>query len=124
MQHKVSGLRARFHPGQDDWLGIIYAKPYKIESIDPEYPGKLANWQMFVGLGVGARIYRAGAELLPGQRWALSGVTTEAAQGVRRRLHAEDPYRWQTSSCPWCRARRIDWGTVAASAFAGHPALT
>ena len=78
VQHKASGLRARFHPAADR-LGTVYAKSYKIDSIDPDAPGKSQDWSYYVGLGIGRRIYLAGAGLLPDRRWALGEVTTEAA---------------------------------------------
>ena len=108
MQHKVSGLRARFHPAADK-LGTVYAKSYKIDSIDAAAPGKSQDWNDYVGLGIGRRIYMAGAELLPDQRWALGEVTTEAAQALRRRLHGVEPYRWQADACSWCSLRGLDW---------------
>jgi len=122
VQHKASGLRARFHVDSGDEPGLIYSKPYKIESIDPDAPGVLLAWEAYVGLGIGARLYQAGADLVPGQRWA-HGTIQEPARAVRRRLHAREPYRWQ-SSCTWCQERGVDWHTATAADFTGHPHVT
>ena len=119
VQHKASGLRARFHVDSNDEPGWIYSKPYKIDSIDPDAPGVLLAWEAFAGLGIGTRLYQAGADLVPGQRWA-HGVIQEPARAVRRRLHAREPYRWQ-ASCTWCQDRGVDWHTATAADFTGHP---
>lgn len=119
VQHKASGLRGRFHVGTGDEPGLIYSKPYRIGSIDPDAPGVLLAWEAYVGLGIGTRLYQAAADLVPGQRWA-HGAIQEPARAVRRRLHAREPHRWQ-ASCTWCQDRSVDWYTATAADFAGHP---
>ena len=108
VQHRASGLRATFTvkealltgPAAVGRFGAVYSKPYRIESLSPDPdPGP---WQWYVGLGIGTKIYRHGARLLPDVRW-VSGVTAPEADGVRRRLHDEDPYVWRWSGCDRCR---------------------
>ena len=95
VQHKASGLRAYFTPGDpaSDYGGMfgqVYSKPYRIGSLDPSRPGVSADWNSFVGLGIGRKIYLTGARILPAERW-LTSAASEQAAGLRRRLHAMDP---------------------------------
>ena len=123
VQHEASGLRATFEQGRvitgDKRPGYIYSKSYKIQSLDPRRPGVMDNWNSFVGLGIGAKLYLAGAALLPDERWA-SGTASPQALGLRRRLHLVDPYRWESPDCQWCDTNGIDWWTAQATEFDTH----
>jgi hypothetical protein len=124
VQHAASGLRAQFQP--DDAqpgvgrFGFVYAKHYNIPSIDPS--GAEGSPHIYEGLGIGAMIYRRGAAEFPDMRWR-GGVQSEAAQGLRRRLHAEDPYIWD-ASCPLCAQHfhedNLDWTQRAREDFPPH----
>jgi len=123
VQHAASGLRARFEldeaqPGVGRF-GSIYAKHYKIASIDPS--GAEGRPHLFEGLGIGAMIYRRAAAEYPDVRWR-GGTLTEAAHALRRRLHNEDPYIWAA----WCQLcdRHFqdgkDWSQRAREDFPTH----
>lgn len=124
VQHQVSGLRATFTPG---WVaedgarapGEVLSKPYRIGSLDDERPGTAIDWREFIGLGIGVRIYLRGASTLPAERWGNNSLAREAA-ALRRKLHAFEPYVWQSSDCTWSDPRSIDWPTARAEDFEGH----
>lgn len=123
VQHQASGLRARFTALADlPGFGVIFSKPYRIPSIDPEAPDSTGDdWERYAGGGIGRRIYLEGAALMPELRWKRSGATSPAADRVRERLHRRDPLRWDSALCDWCRGRRIDWGTAVPETFDTHP---
>lgn len=98
VQHRASGMRVMFHPAGES-PGTVFAKPYKIDSIDPDEPARDSSWWMeFQGLGVGAKVYLRGAELLPDLRWRDTSGPDEA-RALRRKLHAIDPYTWHLGKC-------------------------
>lgn len=102
VQHRASGLRAHF--GYANNPGLVFSKPYSIGSIDPdcpdepEGPGGSQEWSAYTGLGIGGRLYRHGAEMLPDYRWR-STAGPDAARALRRRLHREAPWRWHSAEC-------------------------
>lgn len=113
VQHKASGQRARFqhHPDDPQREGVVFAKPYKIESIDParvEAPENRApDWLDFTGLGIGTKLYLRAAEELPDVRWGGTSVS-EYAEPLRAKLHAADPWRWRSRSCTCAEG----WGAL------------
>lgn len=122
VQHVASGLRARFTmPKSRRGVGGVFSRPYSIASIDPD-PNQIDargwEWQRHAGLGIGTRIYLHGAQQFPGVRWSAS-VTNEASEGVRRKLHLVDPWRWAVT-CEWCTAHDIDWLSAEPRTFAQH----
>jgi hypothetical protein len=104
VEHPASGLRARFqhHPDDPGREGVVFAKPYKIESIDPtrrEDPEDRApRWRDYAGLGIGTRLYLRAAQELPDVRWGGISVS-EYAEPLRAKLHAADPWRWRSRTC-------------------------
>ena len=102
VQHQASGLRAHF--GYADNPGFVFSKPYSISSIDPDRPDEPEvpdggqGWLTYTGLGIGGRLYRYGAEMLPEYRWR-STAGPDAARALRRRLHREAPWRWHSAEC-------------------------
>ena len=96
--HARSGLSAVFAPDRTrPGLGVIYSKQ-----------GASERWEHYVGLGIGAKIYRYGASLYPELRWA-SSHSSAMASGLRRKLHAEDPWLWEYSGCTWCSTYLLCW---------------
>lgn len=123
IQHAASGLRAVFTV-RDDGYGSVYAKPYRIKSIDPENPGTAENWEMYAGLGIGEKIYREAHRLMPDVRWSSHAITTYSAR-LRQKLHFSDPYIW-SANCPWCgpkldRTRIYSWDKTDRDFFIDHP---
>lgn len=121
IQHKASGLRARFvledsSPG----YGTVFSKPYEINSIDPANPGHCSDWETYVGLGIGTQIYLEGERLNPGIRWRTQ-ATRDGSRGVRRKLHASNPHTWQDADCTWCNNMTISWDTATAADYERHP---
>lgn len=121
VQHQASGLRARFtreHAG----VGLVFSKPHRIASIDPStdvITGQPASaWHEYAGLGIGARIYAHGAALMPEVRWRIAAVS-DAASRLRARLHAEDPWRWESDRCS-CRKSWPAFPHQAAAQAAEH----
>jgi hypothetical protein len=102
VQHQASGLRAHF--GYADNPGFVFSKPSSIGSIDPDRPDEPEvpdggqGWLTYTGLGIGGRLYRYGAEMLPEYRWR-STAGPDAARALRRRLHREAPWRWHSAEC-------------------------
>lgn len=101
VQHQASGMRVMFIPAGES-PGTVFAKPYKIDSIDPldqgKFPPDSSWWMEYQGLGIGAKVYRRGAELLPDLRWRDASGSVEA-RALRRKLHAIDPYTWDLGRC-------------------------
>lgn len=125
VQHQASGLRAEFrHRGKA--IGVVFAKSYKIPSIDPrDRRDPLhddGSWEQYVGLGIGQRIYQHAAVLLPKVRWR-AGTQSDAAIALRRRLHSADPWRWQSRLCT-CRDHWDGLTRTGASAAEHHPTLS
>lgn len=123
IQHAASGLRAVFTI-RDDGYGSVYAKPYRIDSIDPENPGTAGNWERYAGLGIGEKIYREAHGLMPDVRWSSHAMTDYSAR-LRQKLHFSDPYTW-SASCPWCgpkldRTRIYSWDKTDREFFTDHP---
>lgn len=112
--HARSGLSAVFAPDTSrPGLGVIYSKQ-----------GAIERWEHYVGLGIGAKIYRYGASLYPELRWA-SSHSSAMASGLRRKLHAEDPWLWEYSGCTWCSTHLPTWWEDASPEdFTGHEAAT
>lgn len=122
VQHRASGLRARMCLPQQGDVGKVYSKAHSIPSIDPNGHGDA--WEQYRGLGIGRRLYAAGAAKLPHLRWASSTASREAS-GVRRYLHSLDPHRWQ-ADCAWCTARSNQssysgWAQWSEQDFEQHP---
>lgn len=121
VQHQASGLRARFTRGRNG-VGTVFAKPYSITSIDPSQPEddehRAPDWWVYVGLGVGRRIYDHAATLLPEERWR-AGTQTGAAMALRGRLHTKDPWRWQSRDCS-CFAMWDAFSNPAEASVATH----
>lgn len=121
VQHVSSGLRAQFIPcTEESSFGSIFSKPYNIASIDLDNKGNCPDWEVYVGLGIGTSIYRLGAKALPEIRWR-TGDLTEFSSAVRRKLHHEDPYKWATYDCCWCKANLSQqWDVALPADFDGH----
>jgi hypothetical protein len=120
VQHRASGLRARFHlPGAGRSIGGVYAKPHRLDSIDPDRPGTSLDWDRFAGLGIGRRIYEHAAALHPDVRWG-SASTTPAAYRLRESLHATRPFFW-AGPCSWCNQHIPFWDQARPEDFTNHP---
>lgn len=123
VQHQASGIRARFtrEPGG---RGLVFSKPYRIASIDPstdvitDKVDVAPRWHEYAGLGIGARVYRHGAALMPEVRWRIAAVS-DAASRLRARLHTEDPWRWESDRCS-CRKTWPAFPHQAAARAAEH----
>ncbi|MGY4541359.1 hypothetical protein ACVWY0_001268 [Arthrobacter sp. UYNi723] len=123
VQHIASGLRAMFtviRPG----MGAVFSKPYNIGSIDPDNPGTATQWESYVGLGIGERIYAEAHRLEPDVRW-MSGATSPYSTRLREKLHAVDPYIW-SGSCQWCEQKLAQlgiysWDAAGKEFFTDHP---
>lgn len=128
VQHKASGLRARFmyHPERPDRDGTVYARPYGIDSIDPERvenpENRAPEWRAYAGLGIGTRLYLRAAEELPDVRWGGTSFS-EYAEPLRAKLHAMDPWRWRSRTCT-CYATWDGLAREAADQVAHDPAPT
>lgn len=124
VQHKASGLRGDFTLSETGrpHIGTVFSKPYNLRSIDPDnHPGEILNdWERYVGLGIGKKLYQAAAQLMPETRWQSSVASTYAA-GARTRLHLADPWRWQGSGCTWCHDHDTLWAEASPEFFADHP---
>lgn len=114
LQHAATGLRARFTVRRSDGKGIVFSKSHDIPAVAPS-----PSPEYFVGLGIGERLYTEAAQHLPHVRWTAA-TTTKQARGLRRKLHARDPYIW-AGECAWCVQKGIDWTTATQGAFADHP---
>lgn len=121
IQHLASGLRARF--SMLNGTGTVFSKPYSIESIDPDNPGTLGDWESYVGLGIGERIYAEAHRLAPDVRW-VSGASSPYSTQLRQKLHATNPYIW-SARCPWCEQNLekfgISWDAATQEFFNDHP---
>lgn len=125
VQHRASGLRGRFTVQAGSEEGLVESRSYKINSIDPADAGRddVHNWQAYVGLGIGVRLYQRAGEEWPQVRWAKGIDHARSARystALRRKLHAADPWRWQTGYCAWCAGQRVDWEHADRATFAGH----
>ncbi|MFI8528470.1 hypothetical protein ACIGB8_28710 [Promicromonospora sukumoe] len=126
VQHKASGMRARFmhRPDRDDRDGTVFARPYDIDSIDPdriENPQDRApEWRDYAGLGIGTRLYLRAAEELPDVRWGGTSYS-QYAEPLRAKLHAIDPWRWRSRTCT-CYAAWGDLTPQTAAEVAHDPA--
>lgn len=120
LQHAASGLRGRFHQDTDGF-GVIFSKPYAIDSIDHGKPNDHGgSWERYVGVGIGRRIYLLAARLDPQRRWDV-GILNPEAVPLRDRLHGADPFHWATNNCTWCIQHNLDWRSADAAAFTAHP---
>lgn len=124
VQHKASGLRARFSPHRADTPGDrgVNSKPQDVPNIDPDAAeSNDTSCLEWVGLGIGTRIYQEAARLLPDTRFSAGSVTGNAVH-VRAKLHqgAQGAWQWEDRNCGWCTKRPIEWGTATASDFTGH----
>ena len=117
LQHARSGLRAHFTV-DGDGFGDVHSKPYGAGGV-PSIGDSPSDWTTYVGFGIGTRIYRQGAALYPDVRWRAV-VTSMYSAGVRRKLHALDPWRWHDSGCPWCNERG-EWAMLSQADWAAHP---
>jgi hypothetical protein len=125
IQHRASGLRGSFTVTSAG-MGSVGSKPFEIESIDPERPGKLEVWQPYVGLGIGTGIYAEAHRLEPDVRWWTNfGTLSDYSRPLRRKLHAANPYIW-AGPCEWCNVN-LDkdgiyaWTLAPRSWFNAHP---
>lgn len=112
LEHVASGTAIRLwvsteRPG----FGSLVAGRHKVFRGEPLNSDHL-------GLGIGRRLYKEAAARYPDVRWA-SQATNEHSAGVRRALHAEDPWRWESGSCVLCREER-GWRGRGPSDFADH----
>lgn len=104
VQHKASGLRAIFYYGGRDHaqVGWVLSKTYSVDSIDPDRTesgtSRGASWRAYAGLGIGTKIYQHASTVLPELRWA-DGSVSPYGKGIRRRMHTQDPWRWQLNTC-------------------------
>lgn len=122
VQHLASGLRARF--AMLGKIGTVFSKPYSIGSIDPENPGTATQWESYVGLGIGERIYCEAHRLAPDVRW-VSGASSPYSTRLREKLHAADPYIW-SARCQWCEQNLeklgiYSWDAADREFFNDHP---
>jgi len=117
VQHARSGLRAQFTVAADG-MGDVFSKPYELGGVRliGDSPG---DWQTYVGFGIGAIIYRRGADFFPDVRWRVQ-ATSDYSYGLRRKLHADDPWRWGTQSCSWCDANG-GWENLRQEDMVAHP---
>lgn len=97
LEHYTSGQRIRCTESSTPGIWTIHAKSYEVPAISNTAPHDLGD--LVYGLGLGARIYQEAARLVPEARWARSSVIQLSSAGVRRKLHREDPYRWQSPDC-------------------------
>jgi len=121
VQHQESGLRVRFFVTEG--IGRVYAQSYRIPTLDPAFPDPDPElWERWSGLGIGTQIYRRAARAFPGARWP-SGNPQDPAVGVRRKLHREDPWRWEDKDCAWCRENLPDrdWRAAPRAVLEAHP---
>lgn len=115
VQHRASGLRAQFTYGGRRYgkTGVVLAKAYSIESIDPERVetdgGWGRDWDLYAGLGIGRAIYRRAATELPNMRWRDNAVSFYG-HGIRAAMHAEEPWRWESTHC----ACSSEWSSLTA----------
>lgn len=107
VQHRASPLRAQFTYGGRRYggQGVVLSKAYSIASIDPDRPEEEQDWGtgwwMYTGLGIGRALYERAAVELPAVRWQ-DGAVSFYSRGLRAKLHAADPWRWQSKQC-MCR---------------------
>lgn len=97
LEHYTSGQRIRCTESSTPGIWTIHAKSYEVPEISNTTPRGLGD--LVYGLGLGTRIYQQAARLVPEARWARSSVIQLSSAGVRRKLHREDPYRWQSPDC-------------------------
>lgn len=103
VQHRASPLRAQFTYGGRRQHGVVLSKAYSIASIDPDRPEEEerdwgTGWWMYAGLGIGRALYERAAVELPAVRWQDDSVSFYS-RGLRTKLHAADPWRWQSRQC-------------------------
>ena len=116
--HPATGLHAHFTLDADGTFGAVNSDS------DP-------SAVTYTGLGIGTRLYLAAAAQLPDVRWRDCTVSSEYGHGIRRALHAADPWRWQDKTCPACRDPRPGdaptnmWAALTPDTAAArhHPAL-
>lgn len=123
IQHRASGLRAMFML-HGNGFGEVSSTPSNVKSIDPGYPSECQEWRDFLGLGIGRSIYAEGHSLFPHVRW-ISKASTPYAEGLRKKLHAANPYTWE-DKCQWCETKAKNlgissWKAADRSFFANHP---
>lgn len=118
VQHKASGMRARFAYHPDKVEGKVYSRPYGIVSIDPDRiedpQDRAPEWQDYAGLGIGTKLYLRAAEELSDVRWGATSVSPYA-EPLRTKLHAIDPWRWRSRTCTCYET----WGELSPQAAAG-----
>jgi len=111
VEHRATGLSLSFTE-QEERPGLGHFGAINAKSFPPQ-------WEDFVGLGIGTKLYRRGAAELPGVRWRETAPKA-AAVGARGHLHPEDPYAWHWSDCQWC-SDQGGWAQLPRSAFVDHP---
>lgn len=118
VEHNASGLRANCFTKTDGSWGIR-SKSYEVASPS----GKGDDGQLYVGLGIGRWLYTVAASHRPRARWRADAVIQPAALAVRRALHLEDPFTWDsgTGECDWCWERKLEWSDAARDDFSAHP---
>lgn len=124
VQHQLSGLRVRMtrmnrpdpHYEEGAEFYTVLSRPYggtEIPSIRPSgAPGRDTPLDEHLGQGIGFRLYLHAASMLPENARFLSSETTQAASGLRRKLHQHDPHRWQYKECHLCSDRALRKGTL------------
>ena len=118
VEHNASGLRANCFTKTDGSWGIK-SKSYEVASPS----GKGDDGQLYVGLGIGRWLYTVAASHRRRARWRADAVIQPAALSVRRALHLEDPFTWDsgTGECDWCWERKLEWSDAARDDFSAHP---
>lgn len=102
--HPATNIRARFSYGATTHDSLFVRSKQQgvpiLEDPDGTVPSNPEDTPtLYLGYGVGTTLYRVAASLAPPQvRWAR-GLTHDGSEGVRRKLHQEDPWRWAVSRC-------------------------
>lgn len=73
--------------------------PWRPESED--WPQRWQESERYTGMGVGTWLYRSLASCLPESRFE-AGSLRVVSLTVRNRVHADNPWAWETRECPVC----------------------
>lgn len=129
VEHCRSGLRIRadFDLGDSEFISGVLAKSYDLEPIcahpKKERPAPRDiedDWRRYRALGIGEKIYRHADALLGGRRWGCGSIVHTGAERLRRKLHYNEPHKWQLNDCPVCEPHSIDWRSTAPHDFPEH----
>jgi hypothetical protein len=126
VQHCVSRIVVDAHVGYDGFVTAVGAKPWEDQvcrhGAVPGPPWRQVDgplwYHRYALLGIGERVYRRAAELVPGARWK-AGELTPFSEKLRAKLHRLAPYLWQFNGCQMCRGV-VDWVRAAESDFPPH----